>query len=182
MPEQTSLSELLAPHAARMAATHLRAFCSDDLDRFARFSRTACGLLIDWSKEKLDEETWRQLLTSAEDRDVSWQARCHAARRPDQRDRKSCCAAHSFARWRSSASDVRHEIAAEKARFLRFAEEVRSGAITASDGQPFTDVINIGIGGSDLGPAMAVRALAPFCDGPKVHFSPMSMAPTRRTF
>jgi glucose-6-phosphate isomerase len=70
MPEQTSLSELLAPHAARMAATHLRDLLREDLDRFARFSQTACDLLIDWSKEKLDEETWRQLLTLAEDNDV----------------------------------------------------------------------------------------------------------------
>ena len=55
------------------------------------------------------------------------------------------------------------------ARFLDFAERVRSGAFAASGGV-VTDVINIGIGGSDLGPAMAARALAPDMDGPRLHF------------
>src|SRR5690606_12611568 len=54
-------------------------------------------------------------------------------------------------------------------RMLDFAEGVRSGA-TAGSGGPFTDVVNIGIGGSDLGPAMVTRALRPYHDGPRVHF------------
>lgn len=51
-----------------------------------------------------------------------------------------------------------------------FTRAVRSGEISASDGAPFTDIVNIGIGGSDLGPTMATLALAPYHDGPRCHF------------
>ncbi|MBO6675552.1 MAG: glucose-6-phosphate isomerase [Rhizobiales bacterium] len=170
MSEQTSLSDLLAPHAERMAATHLRSLLQDDLDRFSRFSRTACGVLIDWSKEKLDEEAWHQLLTLAQDRDVTGMRDAMLRGDPINATENRAVRHTALRGGEAAPSDVRHEIAAEKSRFLLFAEGVRSGAITASDGEPFTHVINIGIGGSDLGPAMAVRALAPFCDGPQVHF------------
>lgn len=52
----------------------------------------------------------------------------------------------------------------------RFSASVRGGTITGATGKAFTDVVNIGIGGSDLGPAMATLALSPFHDGPKTHF------------
>ncbi|QBF31783.1 glucose-6-phosphate isomerase [Thalassococcus sp. S3] len=55
------------------------------------------------------------------------------------------------------------------ARMQRFAQSVRDGTLQGAGGA-FTDVVNIGIGGSDLGPAMAVRALAPYHDGPRCHF------------
>ena len=55
-------------------------------------------------------------------------------------------------------------------RMAIFAEEVRTGKLTGSTGKAITDVVNIGIGGSDLGPAMVVRALRPFCDGPRCHY------------
>ena len=59
----------------------------------------------------------------------------------------------------------------ERDRFLKFADDVRDGTYTNAAGARFTDVINIGIGGSDLGPVMAVRALSDFKgDGPNVHF------------
>ncbi|HLS18996.1 MAG TPA: glucose-6-phosphate isomerase, partial [Paracoccaceae bacterium] len=66
--------------------------------------------------------------------------------------------------------DVMPAVREELARFLGFAEAVRAGDVTAVSGDRFTDVVNLGIGGSDLGPAMAVRALAPFHDGPRLHF------------
>ena len=63
------------------------------------------------------------------------------------------------------------QIESERDKVYSFAGAVRSGAIKGSTGLRFSDVVNIGIGGSDLGPAMAARALSPFCgDGPKVHF------------
>jgi glucose-6-phosphate isomerase len=65
--------------------------------------------------------------------------------------------------------DVMGQVRATLARMADFSQAVRSGVFTGAGGQ-ITDVINIGIGGSDLGPAMAVRALAPYCDGPRVHF------------
>ena len=58
--------------------------------------------------------------------------------------------------------DVMPEIEAERARVAAFANDVREGRLRGALGQPMTDVVNIGIGGSDLGPAMATKALGPF--------------------
>ncbi|MGO9134086.1 MAG: glucose-6-phosphate isomerase [Methylovirgula sp.] len=58
--------------------------------------------------------------------------------------------------------DVMPEVRAERAKMLRFAEDIRNGVIKSANGEAFTDVVNIGIGGSDLGPAMAAKALTPF--------------------
>ncbi|GAB5509153.1 MAG: glucose-6-phosphate isomerase [Hyphomicrobiales bacterium] len=167
---KSALSNQLAPHAKRMQATHLRTLFEADRDRFERFNRSACGLLLDWSKEKLDQTAWQALLQLAQSRDVA-----------DGRDAQFAGQAinstegravlHTALRGTEDApASVHHEITVEKEKFLSFAQDVRSGAVAAADGKPFSDVVNIGIGGSDLGPAMAVRALAPFCDGPNVHF------------
>ena len=66
-------------------------------------------------------------------------------------------------------ADIMPGIRATLDRMGAFADQVRSGAFTGAGGK-ITDVLNIGIGGSDLGPAMATLALAPFADGPRVHF------------
>ncbi len=66
--------------------------------------------------------------------------------------------------------DVMPEVDGVLDRMAAFADGVRSGAIAATDGGKFTDVVNIGIGGSDLGPAMATLALAPYHDGPRSHY------------
>ena len=67
--------------------------------------------------------------------------------------------------------DMRPLIEAEREKVFAFARAVRCGAVRGATGAPFTDVVNIGIGGSDLGPAMAARALSPFRgEGPRMHF------------
>jgi glucose-6-phosphate isomerase len=55
-------------------------------------------------------------------------------------------------------------------RLFAFAEAVRAGSLTGATGHAFTDIVNIGIGGSDLGPTMITAAMAPYHDGPRVHF------------
>jgi len=170
MPEQSSLTAQLKPHADRMRATHLRDLLSPDPERFERFSRTGCGLLLDWSKEKLDASAWESLLRLADERGVE-DARDTMLRGDLINGTEGRAVLHTALRgghW--APTQALQEIALEKTRFLRFADNIRSGAIAASDGAPFEHVVNIGIGGSDLGPVMAVRALAPFCDGPSMHF------------
>ena len=66
--------------------------------------------------------------------------------------------------------DVMPEVDGVLDRMAAFSDGIRSGTIAATDGGKFTDVVNIGIGGSDLGPAMATLALAPYHDGPRPHF------------
>jgi glucose-6-phosphate isomerase len=146
----------------------------DDPGRAEAFSTRADGMLFDYSKTHLDAEAMDLLLALAEAADVAGKreamfsgakinetegrAVLHTALRApggpilvDGR-RMSCRAC-----WKT------------RARMEAFAMDVRSGAIAGAGG-PYTDVVNIGIGGSDLGPAMATLALAPYHDGPRVHY------------
>ena len=66
--------------------------------------------------------------------------------------------------------DVMPKVREVLSRTAAFARQVRSGVWKGHTGKPIRAVVNIGIGGSDLGPAMATRALAPFHDGPRVHY------------
>src|SRR5690606_22186689 len=70
----------------------------------------------------------------------------------------------------AGSGDVMPEINAVLAAMAVFAEGVRAGTIAGATGRRFTDIVNIGIGGSDLGPAMATLALAPCHDGPRAHY------------
>jgi glucose-6-phosphate isomerase len=144
-------------------------------DRFARFSTRADGLVLDYSKTAIDDRALALLVNLFD-----------AARVADRREAmftgqkinetEGRAVLHTALRSTETApllvdgTDIRPAIAATRAALVAFAEGVRSGRIAASDGGRFTDVINIGIGGSDLGPRMAVRALAPYQDGPRCHF------------
>ncbi|HEY8566195.1 MAG TPA: glucose-6-phosphate isomerase [Beijerinckiaceae bacterium] len=151
----------------------LRALFAEDPDRFARFSRRFGTMLFDFSKTSLTDDDLRCLLDLAraagveEKRDAmlsgapynltEGRAALHAALRADPK--------------RAIAVEGRNvvpEVEAVLARMAAFVQGVRSGAVAGADGEPFTAVLNIGIGGSDLGPAMATLALAPFHDGPRV--------------
>jgi hypothetical protein len=94
------------------------------------------------------------------------EARWHVSRRGDQRNRK---ARDTAPLWVDGA-DIRPAIAQTLGRMKAFARGVRDGSVVGRSGRRFTDVINIRIGGSDLGPMMATRALAPYHDGPRCHF------------
>lgn len=164
------ITEQLAPHSERLSGTHLRDLFEGDPKRFERFSVSACGLLMDWSKEKLDADVWRALFGLAEERDIASVRDAQFAGETINTTEGRAVLHTALRGGEQAPAKVREEIAFERERFLAFAEDVRSGSVSASDGEPFTDVVNIGIGGSDLGPAMAVRALAPSCDGPRLHF------------
>ena len=157
----------LAPHAARLGATTLRALFAGDPDRFARFSLRLDDLLIDWSKEKIDAPALGALFDLARNREVETarDALFSGARWNVTEDR---AVLHMALRGGAAAPEG-DDVAATLARMLGFAEDVRAGRYAARAG-PFTDIVNIGIGGSDLGPGMAARALEPDRDGPRLHF------------
>ncbi len=146
--------------AARLRATHLRTLFTDDPSRFERFSFAFDDLTIDISKEKLDAAARDALLELARAADVEGQREAMFAGAPVNVT-EGRAALHTALRGGATAPPD-DDVEGMRADFLAFAENVRAGS--------FTDVINIGIGGSDLGPAMAVRALSPDADGPCVHF------------
>ncbi|UYV37819.1 glucose-6-phosphate isomerase [Rhodobacteraceae bacterium D3-12] len=163
---------------AHREATRERSILSlfDDAGRFEAFSVESDGMLLDFSKTAIDGAALELLLGLAEQAGVV-----------DKRDAmfrgdlinstEGRAVLHTVLRAPEDAGpllvegeEVRADVAETLHRMERFAEEVRSGRLTATDGAPFSDVVNIGIGGSDLGPVMATLALGPYHDGPRCHF------------
>jgi glucose-6-phosphate isomerase len=165
----------LKPHGKRLRGMSLRTAFESDAKRFQRFSLSAAGLHLDYSKNRIDADALSALsaLTRAAGLDARRKAmvRGDAINITEQRAvLHTALRADGASKARVDGKPVDPLIMAELQRFLAFAEDVRSGRIATADGKPFTDVVNIGIGGSDLGPVMAVGALAPYHDGPRLHF------------
>ena len=161
--------------AKHVRKTHLRDLFAGDPDRFADFSSQRNDLLVDFSKEKLDRAALGALLALAAASEL--EARRDAmfeGRRINETEGRpalhTALRAGPAARVEVDGRDVMGNVRETLGRFLEFAEAVRAGAYASASGAPFSHVVNIGIGGSDLGPAMTVRALAPYHDGPQVEF------------
>ena len=141
--------------------------------RAAAYSVRDGGLLFDYSKTNIDDETRALLLALAEARSVA--ARRDAmfsGKKINETERRAVL--HTALRnlegsVKVEGKDVMPAVRETLSRMEAFAAEVRSGRFGGQGGR-ITDLVNIGIGGSDLGPAMAVQALAPFHDGPRCHF------------
>ena len=170
-----ALVETLKSTVKDTAATDIRASFAADPQRFSRFSVTLDDLLFDYSKcavndrvliglealakqagveKKRDAMFSGEIINITEDRAVLHTALRNRANTPVLVDGK----------------DVMPEINAVLDAMGAFSDGVRSGALTGATGRKITDVVNIGIGGSDLGPAMTTLALAPYHDGPRLHF------------
>ncbi|MFK7945352.1 MAG: glucose-6-phosphate isomerase [Paracoccaceae bacterium] len=158
-----------AVHAAakRLNGRHLRQLFAEDSARFDRLHATLDDLTVDFSKEKIDGGALEVLLGLARAAEIeACRDAMFAGKAVNLTEDRP--ALHMALRG-GAAPPPGDDVTATLNSFLAFAENVRTGAFRAKAGQ-FTDVINIGIGGSDLGPAMAARALAPDCDGPRLHF------------
>ena len=164
----------LQAHAARLAAVPVRELFERDPGRFERFSREAAGLLLDFSRQRLDEIALAKLCELADA--VGLRARIDAMWRGEHiNTTEDRAVLHVALRQPPGAAiggaEIEKTVMTERARMLSFAEGVRGGTIRGSSGQPFRLVVNIGIGGSDLGPAMAVQALRAYTAGaPRCEF------------
>ncbi|HMO07759.1 MAG TPA: glucose-6-phosphate isomerase [Paracoccaceae bacterium] len=146
----------------------------DDPGRAGDFSARADGMLLDYSKTGIDPKARDMLIALAREAGVGTKRDAmFAGARINETEGRAVL--HTALRAGPDAvvtvdgQDVLPEVRATRARMHAFAEAVRSGEFRAQGGA-ITDVVNIGIGGSDLGPAMATLALAPFHDGPRVHY------------
>src|SRR5579875_3103661 len=154
----------LEAHHATVAGTHLRDLFEADPGRAERFSLEAAGLYLDYSKNRVTDETLALLVQLA--RDVDVEARRDAmfagARVNVSEDRPALHVALRMPEGTPllvDGTDVVAEVHRVLARMATFSEKVRSGAWTGYTGKPIRNVVNIGIGGSDLGPVMAYEAL-----------------------
>ncbi|WP_019645013.1 glucose-6-phosphate isomerase [Novispirillum itersonii] len=161
----------LRAHAAETASLHLRDLFETDPDRFRRFSRQPGGdldgLVVDFSKTRLTDETLALLTDLVRDRQVeAARDRMFAADRINCSERRAVL--HVALRNRSNrpvlldGHDVMPDVNRVLGKMKRFVEAVREGIWRGASGQPIETVVNIGIGGSDLGPRMVTEALTPY--------------------
>ena len=158
---------LLQAHQAQMARVHMRDLFAADPARFERFSLQVGELLLDYSKNRITDETMNLLLRLAEEADVAgWRERMFSGDKINHTENRAVL--HVALRNRShrpvvvDGEDVMPRVNAVIDRIATFAEQVRSGEWRGYTGERITDVVNIGIGGSDLGPQMVVQALKPY--------------------
>lgn len=173
---ESSAWKALEAHHRQIAPLHMRDMFAADPKRFERFSLRFDDLLLDYSKNRITDETMRLLVALAEEADVrGWIGRMFAGERINATENRAVL--HVALRNRSNrpilvdGRDVMVDVRAVLARMRRFTELVRSGQWKGYNGRPISDVVNIGIGGSDLGPVMATEALRPYgSDALRVHF------------
>ena len=164
LPSRCPAWAALQAHYERMRTVHLRALFAEDPNRAERFTAEAAGIYLDYSKQRITEETVRLLLQLA--------AECGLRERIDAMFRgekingtENRAVLHVALRAPRGTSivvdgvDVVPRVHAVLDKMSDFAERVRNGAWTGYTGQRIRNVVNIGIGGSDLGPVMAYEAL-----------------------
>jgi glucose-6-phosphate isomerase len=166
----------LESHRDTIRGGHLREWFAADPDRFDRLSRRLGRMLIDYSKHLVTDETLQLLWQLARERGVeALRDRMFAGDRINTTEHRPVL--HVALRNRSQrpilvdGRDVMRDVNAALDHLRTFSERVRSGEAAGFSGLPLADVVNIGIGGSDLGPAMATLALTPYTrEGPRLHF------------
>jgi glucose-6-phosphate isomerase len=160
----TAAWRALQARATETRDLSLRALRDADPARGSRFAREAAGLYLDFSRQRIDDDGLRLLASLADG--AGLRARIEAMWRGEPiNTTEGRAVLHTALRVPGVSADgpggeaIARQVLAERERMLSFAESVREGVVRSSSGAKFTTVVNIGIGGSDLGPAMAVQAL-----------------------
>lgn len=161
---------------AELADRPMRKLFAEDAGRFDRFSVRLDDLLLDFSKNRLDADAFALLIELAKAAGVAERRDAMFSGAIINSTEKRAVL-HTALRNRANTpvmvdgKDVMPDVNEVLGRIRDFAEGIRSGKIASSTGAKFTDVVNIGIGGSDLGPAMATLALTPYRgNGPRLHY------------
>ena len=173
--DHTRLNTLRKSLAAHASAINLRAAFENDAKRFDKFSAKFDDLLLDYSKCAIDEKQMADLLECLDAAQVSaLRDAMFAGQTINNTEGRAVL--HTALRAPKNADiqvdghNVVPDIHGVLDEMTVFCDAIRSGTLKGATGQKITDVINIGIGGSDLGPAMATIALAPYHDGPRLHY------------
>lgn len=165
----------LQQHYKQVKKLHLRDLFEEDPKRFEKFSVRFGDILLDYSKNRITSETMKLLLQLAREVKVKkWIEKMFNGEKINFTENRAVL--HVALRNRSKraiyvdGNDVMPAVRAELAKMKTFSEEVRSGKWKGYTGKAITDVVNIGIGGSDLGPLMVCEALKPYRSTLNVHF------------
>jgi len=160
--------QALERHYAEISGTHLRDLFAADPGRGERLTAEAVGIYLDYSKNRITDETLALLTELAEESGVA-ERRDAMFRGEHINVSENRAVLHTALRLPATATlvvdgqDVVADVHAVLARMRDFADRVRSGEFKGYTGKRIKNVINIGIGGSDLGPVMAYEALKHYC-------------------
>jgi glucose-6-phosphate isomerase len=168
--------QALRRHYEGMADLHLREQFAADPRRFDKFSIHFNDIILDYSKNLITDETMRRLFALAREANISgWTQRMFSGKPINFTEQRP--ALHIALRNRSNTpifvdgEDVMPEVNRVLAKMKRFCIKVQTGIWRGHTGKRITDVVNIGIGGSDLGPQMVTEALKPYAEGDlRVHY------------
>lgn len=164
----------LKSHHGKFAATRMTELFARDPGRFERFSLCVADILLDYSKNVIDADTMQLLVALARERELGAEIqRLFNGDKINTSEKRA--ALHTALRdtgpVKVDGRDVMPEIQQTLARMRAFVDGVRDGSIAGPGGARIADVVNVGIGGSHLGPALVSAALAPYGgDGPRVHY------------
>jgi len=166
----------LARHHLEVEKMHVRDLFAQDPNRFTTFSQRLGDLLVDYSKNRINAETMKCLFALARQAGVeAYRDQMFSGTLINGTEHRAVL--HTALRNRSNrpvlvdGKDVMPEVNAVLAKMRGFTGQLRSGAWRGATGEKITDIVNIGIGGSDLGPAMASAALKPWWqEGLRAHF------------
>jgi len=171
---QSSAWKTLTEHTKTLKTKTISDLFKEEENRFEQFSINAAGIFLDFSKNILTKETFSLLLKLAQERDVkNWIEKMFSSEKINITENRAVL--HTALRNRSDkpilldGKDVMPEIKEVLNKIRVFSEKVRRGNWKGYTGKKITNIVNIGIGGSNLGPAMAVEALTPYTD-PNLNF------------
>ena len=194
-----SLLNTMMKHRKRLDEAPMRVLFALDPNRFKRYSVSAGDILLDYSKNRIDEAVMETLFDIAREADVEGRRKAMwTGKHINVTENRAVM--HMALRYQGDkpvkvdGRDVMPDVREVLAHMKLFSSQVRDGAIKGATGETFTDVVNIGIGGSDLGPAMVTLALAPYTrpdlrahyvsnvDGAHIHDTLAGLDPKRTMF
>jgi len=164
---QSTAWQALQSHFEEIRDLHMRDLFAEDPERFSRFSLQLDDLLLDFSKNRITDKTVKLLCQLAEDCQVpAWIEKMFAGDSINHTEQRAVL--HIALRNRNNQAiktdgqDVMPDVRAMLGKMRQFSEQIRSRQWRGYTEQPITDIVNIGVGGSDLGPLMATEALRPY--------------------
>lgn len=165
----------LVKEAARMKSVHMRSLFSDSPERFKNFTLCFENILLDFSKNKIDAEVMDSLYALAEECRLGEAIEAmFSGERINETESRAVL--HTALRQQDDSPvevdglDIIPEIRAVQRQMKAFSEKVISGEWKGFSSKPIEHIVNIGIGGSDLGPVMVTGALKPWANHLKIHF------------
>ena len=176
LPTETKAWAALAAHHAGFRDVHLRQLFAGDPERATRYRADGAGITLDYARQRVDDTTLRLLGDLAREMGVeAWRESMFSGERINSSEGRAVL--HVALRDLDDAfgcavdgEAVHGAVRAVLEQVYAFSDAVRGGAWTGHSGRPISDIVNLGIGGSDLGPRLVCSALAPYHDGPRTHF------------